>query len=79
MMGRSSDFSPFCIEMMKDDGKMMADDGGMLIDASLSSLLAGSFVPRARSGQSFWQHQHHKLHSSALSFSGWSAPATFGA
>ena len=31
-MGRSDDFSPFDIEMMKDDAEMMKDDTEMMID-----------------------------------------------
>ena len=35
MMGRSDDFSPFDIEMMKDDAEMMIDDGEMMGDDAL--------------------------------------------
>ena len=35
MMGRSDDFSPFDIEMMKDDAEMMIDDGERMGDDAL--------------------------------------------
>ena len=31
-MGRSKHFSPFDIEMMKDDAEMMKDDAEMMVD-----------------------------------------------
>ena len=31
-MGRSKNFSPFAIEMMKDDAEMMVDDAEMMKD-----------------------------------------------
>lgn len=30
MMGRSDDFSPFDMQLMKDDAEMMIDDGEMM-------------------------------------------------
>ena len=38
MMGRSDDFSPFDIEMMKDDTEMMIDDGALFIDGQGSAV-----------------------------------------
>ena len=31
-MGRSKNFSPFDIEMIKDDAEMMVDDAEMMVD-----------------------------------------------
>ena len=35
MMGRSDDFSPFDMQLMKDDAEMMIDDGEMMGDDAL--------------------------------------------
>ena len=42
MMGRSDDFSPFDIEMMKDDAEMMIDDGEMMGDDAYARILTRS-------------------------------------
>ena len=34
MMGRSDDFSPFDMQLMKDDAEMMIDDGEMMGDVN---------------------------------------------
>ena len=34
-MGRSDDFSPFDMQLMKDDAEMMIDDGEMMGDDAL--------------------------------------------
>ena len=37
-MGRSDDFSPFDMQLMKDDAEMMIDDGALLIDGQGSAV-----------------------------------------